>query len=47
MEKDNLINTQKEELKKQEDVLEHFKNVTVNRRAKYLKTSNLSDPYLD
>tara|TARA_R110000824_G_C15181806_1_gene673854 strand:+ start:541 stop:987 length:447 start_codon:yes stop_codon:yes gene_type:complete len=47
IEKDTLINKQKEELKKQEDILEHFKNVTVNRRAKYLKTSNLSDPYLD
>ena len=47
IEKNNLINKQKEELKKQEDILEHFKNVTVNRRAKYLKTSNLSDPYLD
>ena len=40
-EKEIIINQQKEEIKKMEDVLEHFKNVTVNRRAKYLKTSNL------
>jgi hypothetical protein len=47
VEKNNTINEQKEELKKQEDVLEHFKQVTVNRRTKYMKTSNLTDPYLD
>jgi len=34
-------------IKEQEDILEHFKNVTVNRRAKYMKTSNLNDTYLD
>tara|TARA_R110000824_G_scaffold111850_4_gene260614 strand:- start:4330 stop:4776 length:447 start_codon:yes stop_codon:yes gene_type:complete len=45
--KELMINQQKEEIKKMEDVLEHFKNVTVNRRAKYLKTSNLDDTYLD
>tara|TARA_R110000824_G_scaffold137684_1_gene302256 strand:- start:373 stop:819 length:447 start_codon:yes stop_codon:yes gene_type:complete len=45
--KESTINQQKEEIKKMEDVLEHFKNVTVNRRAKYLKTSNLDDTYLD
>ena len=43
----NVIDEQKEEIKKQDDVLEHFKNVTVNRRAQYLKTSNLKDTYLD
>lgn len=46
-EKDTIINEQKEEMKKMDDVLEHFKNVTVNRRAKYMKTSNLDDTYLD
>ena len=46
-EKEAMINQQKEEIKKMEDVLEHFKNVTVNRRAKYLKSSNLEDTYLD
>ena len=45
--KELRINQQKEEIKKMEDVLEHFKNVTVNRRAQYLKTSNLKDTYLD
>ena len=47
MEKDKIIDQQKEEMNKQEDILEHFKNVTVNRRAQYLKTSNLKDTYLD
>lgn len=45
--KDNIINEQKEEMKKMDDVLEHFKHVTVNRRAQYMKTSNLNDTYLD
>ncbi len=45
--KELRINQQKEEIKKMEDVLEHFKHVTVNRRAQYLKTSNLEDTYLD
>ena len=45
--KENLINKQKNKIKEQDDVLEHFKNVTVNRRAKYMKTSNLDDTYLD
>ena len=47
LDRENIINKQKEEMKKQEDILEHFKNVTVNRRAKYLKSSNLNDTYLD
>mgnify|MGYP003626418040 CR=1 FL=1 len=42
-----LTDEQKNKIKEQEDVLEHFKNVTVNRRAKYMKTSNLNDTYLD
>ena len=46
-EKDNIIKEQKNKIKEQDDVLEHFKNVTVNRRAKYMKTSNLNDTYLD
>ena len=45
--KDIIITKQKEELNKQEEILEHFKNVTVNRRAQYMKTSNLNDTYLD
>jgi hypothetical protein len=45
--KDTIITKQKEELNKQEEILEHFKNVTVNRRAQYMKTSNLNDTYLD
>ena len=47
LESEKTIGLQKEEIKKQEDILEHFKNVTVNRRAQYLKTSNLNDTYLD
>ena len=47
IEKDNTIKKQKIELDKQEDILEHFKKVTVNRRTQYLKTSNLEDTYLD
>ena len=47
LESEKVISLQKEEIKKQEDILEHFKNVTVNRRAQYLKTSNLNDTYLD
>ena len=42
-----LINEQNNKIKEQDDVLEHFKNVTVNRRTKYMKTSNLDDTYLD
>ncbi len=42
-----LINEQNNKIKEQDDVLEHFKNVTVNRRTKYMKTSNLNDTYLD
>ena len=30
-----------------EDVLEHFKKVTVNRRAKFMTTSNLNDTYIE
>ena len=46
-EKENKIEEQQNKIKEQEDVLEHFKNVTVNRRAKYMKSSNLNDTYLD
>jgi len=46
-EKDMLIKKQKTKMEEMEDVLEHFKQVTVNRRAKYLKTSNLNDTYID
>ena len=46
-EKDNIIKEQKNKIKEQDDVLEHFKKVTLNRRAKYMKTSNLNDTYLD
>ena len=47
VEKETTIKKQKNKIKEQDDVLEHFKNVTVNRRAQYLKSSNLQDPYLD
>lgn len=46
-EKDMLIQEQRTKMEEMEDVLEHFKKVTVNRRAKYLKTSNLKDTYID
>ena len=46
-EKNMLIQEQKIKMDEMEDVLEHFKKVTVNRRAKYLKTSNLKDTYID
>ena len=46
-EKNMLIQKQKIKMEEMEDVLEHFKQVTVNRRAKYLTTSNLNDTYLD
>jgi len=46
-EKDNKIKQQQNKIKEQDDVLEHFKNVTVNRRAQYMKTSHLDDTYLD
>lgn len=46
-EKNMLIQEQKNKMEEMEDVLEHFKKVTVNRRAKYLKTSNLNDTYID
>jgi hypothetical protein len=46
-EKNNKIKEQQNKIKEQDDVLEHFKNVTVNRRTKYMKTSNLDDTYLD
>ena len=47
VESKTLINEQKNKIKEQDDVLEHFKNVTVNRRTKYMRTSNLNDTYLD
>tara|TARA_R110002020_G_scaffold288909_1_gene504399 strand:+ start:114 stop:560 length:447 start_codon:yes stop_codon:yes gene_type:complete len=47
LESKTIINEQKNKIKEQDDVLEHFKNVTVNRRTKYMKTSNLNDTYLD
>ena len=46
-EKDLKIEEQLEKIKQQDDVLEHFKNVTVNRRAKYLRTSNIKDTYIE
>ena len=46
-EKNMLIQEQKTKMEEMEDVLEHFKKVTVNRRARYLKTSNLKDTYID
>ena len=46
-EKNMLIKEQKIKMDEMEDVLEHFKKVTVNRRAKYLTTSNLKDTYID
>jgi|TARA_R110002020_G_scaffold131188_2_gene293452 hypothetical protein len=46
-EKNMIIQEQKMKMEEMEDVLEHFKKVTVNRRAKYLKTSNLNDTYID
>ena len=46
-EKNMLIKEQKTKIEEMEDILEHFKKVTVNRRAKYLKTSNLNDTYID
>lgn len=46
-EKNIMIEKQKIKMEEMEDVLEHFKQVTVNRRAKYLTTSNLNDTYLD
>lgn len=46
-EKNIMIEKQKNKMEEMEDVLEHFKQVTVNRRAKYLTTSNLTDTYLD
>jgi hypothetical protein len=46
-EKNMVIQEQKVKMEEMEDVLEHFKKVTVNRRAKYLKTSNLKDTYID
>ena len=47
LEKENRIKEQLEKIKEQDDVLEHFKNVTVNRRAKYMKTSNIKDTYIE
>ncbi len=46
-EKENKIEQQKNKIKEQDDILEHFKKVTVNRRAKYMTSSNLNDTYLD
>jgi len=47
VESKTIINEQKNKIKEQDDVLEHFKNVTVNRRTKYMRTSNLNDTYID
>tara|TARA_R100000322_G_C5310777_1_gene157716 strand:- start:126 stop:566 length:441 start_codon:yes stop_codon:yes gene_type:complete len=44
---ENTIKEQNNKIKEQDDVLEHFKNVTVNRRTKYMKSSNLDSTYLD
>ena len=43
----SVIEEQKSRMEEMEDVLEHFKKVTVNRRAKYLKTSNIKDTYIE
>jgi len=45
--KGKIIKEQREKMEQMEDVLEHFKKVTVNRRAKYLKTSNINDTYIE
>ena len=45
--KNKTIDEQKNKIKEQDDILEHFKNVTVNRRAKHLRSSNLNDTYYD
>jgi len=46
-ETENIIKEQNNKIKEQDDVLEHFKNVTVNRRTKYMRSSNLDSTYLD
>jgi hypothetical protein len=45
--KNKIIDEQKNKIKEQDDILEHFKNVTVNRRTKHLRSSNLNDTYYD
>ena len=45
--KNKTIDEQKNKIKEQDDILEHFKNVTVNRRTKHLRSSNLNDTYYD
>ena len=47
VEAEKIIKEQKNKIKEQDDVLEHFKNVTVNRRTKYMSSSNLDSTYLD
>ena len=47
LESKTIINEQKNKIKEQDDVLEHFKNVTVNRRTKHMRSSNLNDTYYD
>ena len=45
--KNLTIKQQSNKIEEMEDVLEHFKKVTVNRRAKFMTTSNLNDTYID
>jgi hypothetical protein len=45
--KNLTIQEQNNKIEQLEDVLEHFKSLTVNRRTEYLRTSNLKDTYLD
>jgi len=45
--KNLTIQEQNNKIEQLEDVLEHFKTLTVNRRTEYLRSSNLKDTYLD
>ena len=45
--KNLTIKQQSNKIEEMEDVLEHFKKVTVNRRAKFMTTSNLNDTYIE
>jgi len=45
--KNKIIDEQQTKIKEQDDVLEHFKNVTVNRRTKHMRSSKLNDTYYD
>ena len=45
--KNLTIKQQSNKIEEMEDVLEHFKKVTVNRRAKFMTSSNLNDTYIE